>query len=104
LAADRLVAREQEVRGEHGLPAAERHDERRQPAASDEQAVDEADQHAKRQPADDGERRRQPKAKYELAHHDGAEHHDRADREIDAGRQHDERLRRTDDADDGDLL
>ena len=55
-------------------------------------------------PQSDGERRRQAIAEGELTHDDGGQHQDRADREIDAGGQDDQRLRGADDADDGDLL
>ena len=54
--------------------------------------------------AEDRDRRRDAVAEGELAHHHRREHHDRADREVDAGGQDDERLRGADDADDRDLL
>ena len=54
--------------------------------------------------AEDRDRRRDAVAEGELAHHHRGEHHDRADREVDAGGQDHERLRRADDADDRHLL
>ena len=54
--------------------------------------------------AEDRDRRRDAVAEGELAHDDRAQHHDRADREVDAGGQDHQRLRRADDADDRHLL
>ena len=45
-----------------------------------------------------------PIAESELPHDDGGEHHDGADRQVDAGGENDQRLGRTNDADDGNLL
>ncbi len=68
-------------------------------------AVDRAAAARRRGDADEErERRRQAGGDRELAHDHRAQHHDGADREIDAGGDHDQRLRDADDADDGHLL
>ena len=67
-------------------------------------AVDEAAERADRQGRRGSKWDRHAVAEGELPHDDGGEHHDGADREVDAGGQDDQRLRRADDADDRDLL
>ena len=104
LAADRLVGRIEIFGGDVDLPGAQRHDEGRQLHLGDQPAVDEAAQRATGKAAEDRNGNRDSVAEGELPHDHGGEHHDGADREVDAGGEDDQRLGRADNADDGDLL
>ena len=78
--------------GKRDVQRAQRHDERRQAEPRDQQPVDEAEQHRHRQAAADRDGRRQAEVRRELGHHDAAEGHHHAARQVDAAGEDHERL------------
>ena len=104
LAADGLVGGIQEIRRQHDLPHAQRHNEGRQFHVGDQPAVDQAADGADHQAHDDGKLHGQAVGEDHLTHHHRRQHHDRAHAQVDARGQNYQALRGGDDAHDLHLL
>ena len=104
LGPDGLARRIPEIQREEDAPGAERHDERRQREIRHQGAIDGAAKGADPQAQEEGYGHRHAHLHRELTHYHRRQDHDCANRQINAGGQHDQGLREADDADDGHLL